>query len=482
VVDGSTVDAGYAGAWAVAREWDAAAEVEFSTWIANLGARSKAHPEYTLDQCLADPAINTLLAPGEVHLSLLADCSKVPAVLRAYFASKTARPFLLVSAINGERYGKDNTPASTRDQRSFPDLRSLLRFIDNHVDTGFFRMAPDVEGTDTYPIAIHRDTVVPGTVFYDPNGHILLVYQVSDDGQVYLIDGHPDNSLTHSIFGPKYEYRGAALGGGFRAFRPFHQYAWAKNAELPNYDAGGEQHQSPSYDLGGGRAGSYYDWVRARLAVAGAKIDPVANFETLLDDLRSDLRDRVSAVNKAIRDGISTQPHPAALPDNIFGATGDWETYSTCARDVRLKVSFARLRDFVSAVAGSITARDDLYAFTGTVDELFAALRDKWHQAVIASQGEVRYEDTSGETYALNLDDVADRLFLLSFDPYHGPELRWGASPGPGDTPDKIDWYAKERRLRNSIERVVDRPTPLDFGPEDAPDVDLRAIPGFSAA
>jgi hypothetical protein len=83
---------------------------------------------------------------------------------------------------------------------------------------------------------------------------------------------------------------------------------------------------------------------------------------------------------------------------------------------------------------------------------------------------------------------MTQRLFALSFDPYHCPELRWGAKGSELTTcPDnayKFDWYRAEQGLRNQIERTYDER--MDFDVEDtaklgrpqAPDIDLWSYLG----
>ncbi len=68
-----------------------------------------------------------------------------------------------------------------------------------------------------------------------------------------------------------------------------------------------------------------------------------------------------------------------------------------------------------------------------------------------------------------------ERLFLLSFDPYHCPELRWGdvdtASCPDGSS--KRWWYEQEQRLRNVIDTDHRVNTTLDWGPRNIPDIDV---------
>lgn len=67
---------------------------------------------------------------------------------------------------------------------------------------------------DTYPVAINRNSIKPGTVLYDPNGHIAVVYEVTTNGKVHLIDAHPDNSLTAITYGEKFSQTNVEIGGG----------------------------------------------------------------------------------------------------------------------------------------------------------------------------------------------------------------------------------------------------------------------------
>jgi hypothetical protein len=77
------------------------------------------------------------------------------------------------------------------------------------------------------------------------------------------------------------------------------------------------------------------------------------------------------------------------------------------------------------------------------------------------------------------------RIFDRSFDPYHCPEMRWGAYPAHAgematcgnDDAAHAQRFSDERRNRN----VIDRPetilsTGSDFGPDVAEDIDLPRL------
>jgi hypothetical protein len=88
------------------------------------------------------------------------------------------------------------------------------------------------------------------------------------------------------------------------------------------------------------------------------------------------------------------------------------------------------------------------------------------------------------------MEDVRQRLFKMSFDPYHCPELRWGAmdSSELATCPDgstKRRWYDAEERLRNQPERNYDlrmdyglselERNPPGLGRADEPETDVES-------
>ena len=79
-----------------------------------------------------------------------------------------------------------------------------------------------------------------------------------------------------------------------------------------------------------------------------------------------------------------------------------------------------------------------------------------------ARQCVIRYKNSQGNPVALDLLEITERAFRLSFDPYHCVELRWGAqghelSSCRQDT-EKMRWYENQQFLRNQIERRYDDP------------------------
>ncbi len=460
-------------AWPAVNQWDARLEAEYAEFVARLGDAVEARRCHRLAACLRDPTANLTYEPAvDATLDLHLDCADLPYVLRAYFSFKRRLPFGFVAGTRGEgrdpRYAVGIAPTSYRTWRDYPTPRALLRGVVGQVHSGMYRMAPGVEGSDFYPLRVEPGVVRPGAIYYDPNGHVLVVARVRPDGAVYLIDGHPDGSLTWKRFSAAFAIGTARLGGGFKAFRPLRlvgaEVTRATNAELSDFDGVGQYARRD--DPGAPDGGGYHAWVRTALAQTGVAVDPFVEFREQLEAICGDIGDRVAAVEAAVAVGLAAGPHPDALPDNIYGTEGDWEVYSTPSRDARLKAAVRQLRAFADGVATSAI---------GTL-----VLRALWWQAGASAACQSSYRDSSGRPVALGLDAVVDRLFALSFDPYHCPELRWGAPPGSSELascPDddrKRSWYDAERRLRYRIDRAYGVPTTLDDGPDQPPDVDPR--------
>jgi len=211
--------------WHVTRSWDSAAEAEFGQWVQTIGRAVEARRCRTLASCLDSPSINPLYVSGR-RSTFRADCGDVPYILRAYFAWRRQLPFLHTASVRGERASRDgrysytNRPASTRRWSDYATPRRLLHDIGSAVHSGFFRMRPELDDSDTYPVRVDRGAIHPGTAFYDPDGHVLTVYEVRPDGEIRLIDGHPGGSFTSRRFSSQLTLGSSRQGGGFRNFRP----------------------------------------------------------------------------------------------------------------------------------------------------------------------------------------------------------------------------------------------------------------------
>lgn len=474
-------------AWKIYKtEWSASDEDRYSEFVQAIGRATCT----TLESCLANSA-------NPYHIDtdpeFVGDCADMAYTLRAYFAWKNGLPFSYQFAMRTSdgaredlRYSVNgNVVAGRRDATGDRPVsaKSYIGRIGGEVSTAMFRTHPDNgEGAlfdDFFPVKINREAVRPGVLAYDIYGHVGIVYDILDDGRVLVIASHPDRSVTRTTFGANFLRSKPDLGAGLKGWRPIRlegarqqadgsfaggKIRAAKNADIPEYSMeqfiGNQPDPNGDWQYGdfvvGGRTLNYYDFVRRSLAAPGFAYNPVEELRYGMQTLCGSVRDRKVAVERAVAAGFPRQEHPERLPPNIYGTYGPWEGYSTPSRDARLKVSFIDLKRTVSELVDHFNSGDTDVSYTGDNLPL-----DLWN-AFLAEKDACTftYWRSDDSRIRMNLGHVQDRLWDLSFDPFHCPERRWGAS---GDelatcTDDEVKtrWYNAQQWLRYQAERTYD--------------------------
>lgn len=478
--------------------WTEYHERQFGEFVTRLGEAVEKRQCGTVKGCLKSSA-NYYAGSDPKNLAYFADCADLPYYLRTYFSWKNGLPFSIIGevAANGKtndiRYtARGNRVISRTDfitkekifRTVYPNTAELLNgTVTDVVSSAFYRMMGDEDTdlySDFYPVKLDKQGIRPGTVIYDPNGHVAMVYKVTDDGRVYYIDAHPDSSITTGMYTPKFVRSNPKTGAGFKNFRPLtlvgakvnsrghyiggHIVA-ARNSQLPSFsleqfygnqpDAGGEWNKGKF--VFNNQKVNYYDYVRMNLMRGEVHIDPLKDMAQLVDDICISLKDRVIAVDLARTEGISSKRHPNRLPYNIYGTEGEWEDYATPSRDARLKTAFVDLLEQTKANIEAYKKNDPSIKYIGgnLPRDLFETYANK------AKACQFSYTTTNNLTVTLNLEAARQRLFNMSFDPYHCVESRWGArmdgemNACPDDN-NKKAWYEKEKWLRYQIERRYD--------------------------
>lgn len=483
--------------WKITKlKWTSTDEEAYGAFIRRIG-ESKCK---TTHECLTSPDANpAYYATNPPGMQFFADCADLPYVLRAYFAWKNGLPFSFSSALAAHPRVGHGGPVVNAFQvvgryhivPPGPEPRQVLTEI-LRVSTSHFRVPSNYKGhmlPDHYPVDITRESVKAGTVIFDALGHVTMVYKVGDDGVVHYIEAHPDNSLTRSVFGSDIERSGPESGAGFLRWRPQMLVGARKakdgklqgglllltrNAQLPDWsDAqyfGSGPDRPKDWKLARfqieGEEIDYYAYVRLRLAAQGYRFDPVVEVRNRIRTLCEELRQRVDAVDAAVRAGMNRRPQPDRLPRNIYVTQGEWEAFATPARDAQLKALFISLREDIKRFIAMHGAGSRHLSYDGT--DLRVDLKDVYESEV--GNCSITYQRTDGSAQTLTFSEIRKRLFLLSFDPYHCIERRWGAtSPAELSTCQDNDlkkaWYDAEQRLRNQTVRTIgDR---MDFTLED---------------
>jgi len=506
-----------AGSWRILKDhWSEADEQGFGQFVSAIGASNCSSSE----SCLRDPA-NPFRATDQRFLDIDVDCAKWPYLLRAYYAWKNGLPFSYVDAVSGAggdlRYTKTANRAVGRhdliDRGNGIDGASAIREVIGTVFSGTYRTdASEHRGvlSDFYSPALQPGTIRPGSVVYDVNGHVGIVYKVDADGRIYYMDAHPDFTITRSVYGAQFGQSPLRLGGGLKNWRPFKlvgahkdsaghllggHMAFAENDQIADFSlvqyVGTEP--NPKQDVKkarffyNGEELGFYEYVR--VAVSGGKMDfsPIYELKATMKTLCNDLNDRAQYVDLDIKDGVANRPHPSRLPDNIYGSDNqEWETYSTPSRDARIKAAFAQFYKDLAEMIDLWVHRDDRIVYDG-----YDLQRDLRMAYMAGSKAcTITYLNSAKRPVAMSFDDMMRRLFAMSFDPYNCIELRWGASAEEREScPDskpRLKWYEAEQRLRNQSDRTYDIQMGFDLdelnrhvkgsGIDQPPPIDITAL------
>src|SRR5262249_52986662 len=147
-----------------------------------------------------------------------------------------------------------------------------------------------------------------------------------------------------------------------------------------------------------------------RVAVSGGQMsyNPVYKFKTTLRDLCHEFKARAESVEQATENGISSKPHPARLPTNIYASSdGEWESYATPKRDVRARAIFAQARQDLTDMLRLWNDRDPRIVFDGLDLKMdLDSLYDEENKDCT-----ITYLNSANRPVTLTFDDMIHRLY-----------------------------------------------------------------------
>ncbi|MCG6873007.1 MAG: hypothetical protein LJE84_12015, partial [Gammaproteobacteria bacterium] len=430
------------------------------------------------------------------------DCADFPLTLRAYFAWKNSLPHAVANGVapvgycgvvSDTRFCKNgNKVVSRRAVQTGTSAKEVLGRWSVSPTTSIYRTHYLDEhglGSDFYSPALDRSGITPGTIIYNPNGHTSLVFDVLEDGRVRYVETSIDGTIhTGLVTSAKIPIKPDSQGWGFKKWKPVTVVGARRNADgyyvggktvvpratqVPGYSpfqyTGRVEGTDNSYRFNG-QLVSYHELLRQRLAKGTLRIDPVVEIRNLVDAACLGIQDRVQAVHQAVRVGMHEDPHPNRLPPNIYGTGGHWqwyhwESYSTPSKDAHIKTELKNILDVSRDLVQSYRDKDPRITYRGK--NIASDMLNAYVAA--ARRCRVSYTNSNGQSVPLDLLNITERAFRLSFDPYHCIELRWGAqgeelnSCKTGSA--KMLWYKNEQFLRNQIDRRYD--DRMDFTVEE---------------
>lgn len=287
------------GSWKITKDhWDANDEKRFGEFVAGFGHHDCKDPA----ACFKSTA-NPYRDSDPPNLRMDGDCADFIYQLRAYFAWKNGLPFsypLYVMSRSGPtpdfRFSDAGNQVVARLQLEWQadtDPVKILLNLRGTVSTAMFRIEHTFDSgysaSDFYSPKIERGALRPGSIIYDPWGHVVYVFKVDNDGTVHYVDSNPDREVTRGTFGPQFPRTAPALGAGFWNWRPIKlvdyekaadgslingRFVVASNSELTDYGIeqyyGTEKNEARDWKASKykhrGKELGFYDYVKAKLA------------------------------------------------------------------------------------------------------------------------------------------------------------------------------------------------------------------------
>ncbi|MBI4556082.1 MAG: hypothetical protein HY706_00735 [Candidatus Hydrogenedentes bacterium] len=479
------------GAWPIRRQWTVAETSHFAEWVQHIfevkcnGTREQRLAK--LERVLTDPEMNLLLLAefaGEgsnpqldLHIiramHRVLDCAKLTVALSTYYSYRRALPWI-ASCVRASDGGDLRTAAYTIPSGTINSFEydSAAQFIGDAITgtcTGNFRVelsGPNSQLSDTLPVAIGRDHLIPGCLYY-LDGHVLILAKITRDGEPRFLDatiaatrdiyafngGSAITGLTpKNSAAPGNEYAGCYRG--FRVYRwPIAEVDGAgkivavrrrTDNEMKEFGFSTEQydkleeltrHRQIVED--GAGVINFHQFIRMRLRTTH-RFNLAAQLETAANELLTLLQQREERVQQAWRDVTANGPVPfpeEKFDGNVFTEGGRWGAYATALDDAAFRAKYFELMERVDAMIGWFDLRTDevnLEALNEHAIWTHADLAAALLEAKKRLFGETTFEylNSAGKPVRLSLLDVEQRLYDLSFDPNHPPELRWGAAPG----------------------------------------------------
>lgn len=355
------------------------------------------------------------------------DCADFPYFLRSYFAWKNGLPFSFRSCNRGSAKKPPTCNSATirtdfvKHTAPLVTFKALSHTLMDAVQSGNGRTGLSSEETDFYPVALKREVLLPGTIYADPYGHVLMltkwVAQTENSaGILFAVDAQPDNSIARKRFweGTFLFTNVASAGPGFKAFRPIAKNnTLLKNDQLANYSTEQEK-MNPE---------EFYAQIYKLINPKG--LDAKQAYEATLTALVEQLETRVQSVENGedyFRKGGRSIEMPKGAA--IFETVGAWEDFATPSRDMRLLIAMNVLQKFPE----KILKFPELFNLTTDSAPQVKTQIEELHEKLI-NEKKIHYVRSNGEPWELTVAEILARkpAFEMSYNPNDCVEVRWGA-------------------------------------------------------
>ena len=478
------------GAWPIRRQWTVEETHHYAEWVENIyRMKTKGNVDQRtakLPRILSDPEMNLLQNPafaGEganpqlstgliMTLNSFVDCAKFTAIVPAYYAYRRALPWMSTHVVGvgaDVRIAKHTVPTGFECSFTAGSVDSFfLNGIGGFI-SGNYRVEPNnthSDWSDTVPVAIDRAHLLPGCINYT-DGHCLLLGLVDKYGELHFLNA--STTITRDIF----TYNGMntvsglepmnrepgenPLRGCFQGLRVLRYPIAETNAQgvvirvrrrtdaemrefgmsYEEYEKVASMYEDQRIMEDGLKFGGLHQFIRYRMKTVD-QIAPLPFMKEYVQEMLEMYQERETFVQGAwqnvLHGGLITYPEHLDN-DNIFQASGRWETWSSPSSDVDRRMKYFYLADWMDNAITWFQSAPKLVDLTG-FEPYAIHTQEDLAKAVIAEKNKLFeekilcYTNSAGKKIPLTLTDIEKRLYDLSFDPNHPPELRWGAPEG----------------------------------------------------
>ncbi len=474
------------GAWKITRQWTPGETQHFAEWMEHLfDMKTKGSTEQRIakiERMLTDPEMNLLEQPsflgegGNKQLPLriirsahsVIDCAKLTSFLPAYYAYRRGLPWMVTHVWSPSGADIRQSPYNIPSGVSSSFTGSLGGFFSSAINgfaSGNYRVElnrKNSEWSDSVPVAIDPKYLMPGCINY-VDGHCLILAKVTPYGDLRFLNSsttHTRDIFTYSGMNTVTGItpRGAdpenEWGGCFQGLRVM-RYPIAEtnskgivthvrrrtDAEMVEFGYSTEQYERlnnlvsrVAINESGVRPESFHDFIRLRMKSVDT-LSPVAFMDEYVDEILEVFTQREAFVQEAWKDVLKNGGivYPERREkENIFQAYGRWESWSSPSSDVDRRNKYFYLSDWLDYAIRWYGMDPKTLDMTGlnadkieTQADLARALVEYKNELFVSHT--FTYRNSRGEPILLSLNDIERRLYDLSYDPNHPPELRWGA-------------------------------------------------------
>jgi len=408
--------------WQHQNRWDTTWENKYSEWFFSKKVRK-----------------DLFISTKSPYYGMLVDCADVAYVMRAIFSYENQLPFAVVNPSSARR-----NPDSRKNYRVISNLTSRFdhikdageRFIGFINYLGTVLDSKTLKDNDTYPVAL--DKIKPGDIFHfvethkeTPVRHTLLIKNIDSSGNFDLIYS------TQSIKKNNEQYFIARKENGNKPLKDFYPrlLMYKKKQAIyhkPNNESGGfRRFIWPRYLRT--EANNYppefnYSREQFLLAAKTTRKEFFQHIKTLhktqtdvpnnilnhqLVNICKRARDRVRQVNEALT-FLSNEKNNSCMNFNEF------DTYSTPARDMELKLAFEDLIDTWSQFENKKQTQEVYTVYK----KIITSIINNNDNQTVKQFCPIHYKEKT----VISLSDLYARIKngQMSSDPHDTVAARWG--------------------------------------------------------